>query len=231
MKFLKKAYRIACTAVGRRKVWIAIAVATVGVGTVFSRNDFNVAKTVTDVKEAVQTDSRLLEGKISGIQGLDSIKNSSIEKATITKISDGDTITVELSGSSYKIRMLEVDTPESVHADQTKNNAFGKEASEYTKSQLSVGQIVYLTKDQSDTDRYGRLLRLIWTEAPENYMDEQELRDKCYNAKLLLDGYAEVAIFDDKAYQKLFTKFQEEAMHARRGLWADDAWWEFCGLS
>lgn len=153
-----------------------------------------------------------------------------IETAEIVHISDGDTITVLLNGNKEKVRMLEVDTPESVHSDKSKNTTFGKTASEYTKSNLKEGQTVYLTKDISDRDRYDRLLRLMWTEKPTDPFDETELRNKCYNAKLLLDGYAEVAIFDDKSYQTIFTKFQEEAMQDRRGLWADDAWWEFNGL-
>lgn len=157
--------------------------------------------------------------------------SSGVEEAVIEKISDGDTIKVRIgeplqeSGDdttayqTEKVRFLEIDTPESVNPDETKNTEYGKLASEYTKSILSEGQTVYLTRDESDRDRYGRLLRIVWLEAPENPMDEEELRNKCLNAKLLLDGYAKVAIYDDDAYEHIFRTFEQEARDNQRGLW------------
>lgn len=153
--------------------------------------------------------------------------NDLVEVATIVKIADGDTITVDLNGVHEKVRLLEVDTPESVHTDASKNTEYGKKASEYTKSNLNIGQTVYLTKDTSDRDKYDRLLRLVWTKEPTDPFDENELREKCFNARLLLDGYATVAIFNDDSYESIFNKFQNEAMENKAGLWADDSWWNF----
>ncbi|WP_318247590.1 thermonuclease family protein [Bacillus infantis] len=43
--------------------------------------------------------------------------------------------------------------------------AYGKEASRYTFQSLK-GKKVWLQKDVSETDRYGRDLRIVWLEVP-----------------------------------------------------------------
>jgi micrococcal nuclease len=54
--------------------------------------------------------------------------------------------------------MIGVNTPESVHPDESKNTEFGKIASDYTKSQLE-GEEVRLELDAQERDQYGRLLQ------------------------------------------------------------------------
>ena len=81
-----------------------------------------------------------------------------------------------------------------------------------------------MTRDRSDEDQYGRLLRMIWLEAPSDPFSEAELRANCVNARMLLDGYAQVVEFDDRSYTDLFDKFVREAKKNKSGLWADEAW-------
>ena len=94
---------------------------------------------------------------------LDSNIDSDLDKAEVVRVVDGDTVVVKIDGSDFKLRLIGVDTPESVaskeYLDRTgkENTESGKTASEYTKSLLPEGTIVYLEKDVSDTDRYGRL--------------------------------------------------------------------------
>lgn len=154
-----------------------------------------------------------------------------IETAEVDYIVDGDTLWLNIEGikERKKVRLLQINTPESVHSDETKNNRFGDEASEHIKQLIDEGQTVYLTRDESDTDQYGRLLRIVWLEKPDDPFDEAEVREKCLNARMILDGYAQVVVFDDIAYRDLFRKFQREAMDEGRGLWADEEWWEFTG--
>jgi|GEM_PF-776899 len=241
MKRVKKLYRIACIAIGKKKVNTMLAICAGCIAFSAFKNNFDISKTVSEIQSYMPNQNinvssfekaigQLPDGLKTASTDIQQPNNKDVETAVITKIADGDTITVAIGKETFKIRMLEVDTPESVHSDASKNNAYGKEASEYTKSQLSIGQTIYLTKDKSDADQYARLLRMVWLESPNDPFDEKELRAKCYNAKLLLDGYAEVAIFNDESYQTIFTRFQEEAMQNRRGLWADDSWWEFVGM-
>ena len=50
---------------------------------------------------------------------------------------DGDTIIVDTDDEKTKVRMIGIDTPESVHNNESLNCEFGKSASEYTKSLLN----------------------------------------------------------------------------------------------
>lgn len=87
-------------------------------------------------------------------------------KAEVKRVIDGDTIEVTYQNTDHKLRMIGVDTPETVHPSKP-IEYFGKEASAFTKKALT-GATVYLEKDISETDRYGRLLRYVWLEKPNN---------------------------------------------------------------
>lgn len=136
-------------------------------------------------------------------------------KATVTRVVDGDTIDVKLEdGTEERIRMIGVDTPEVT----SQAESFGREASNFTKSELS-GKAVYLEKDVTDRDRFGRLLRYVWLAKP-GEITAQEIRAKMFNAILLLGGYAQVATFPPNVkYVDYFTKHQAEARDAGAGLW------------
>jgi endonuclease YncB( thermonuclease family) len=61
------------------------------------------------------------------------------------------------------VRLIGVDTPETVDPRRPVGY-FGKEASDFT-SQLATGKRVRLEFDQDRTDRYGRTLAYVWSEA------------------------------------------------------------------
>lgn len=139
-----------------------------------------------------------------------------LEKAVVTKHVDGDTVYVKLEdGSEKKVRFIGVNSPEST----TKTEPYGKEASEYTKKSLK-GKTIYLEKDVSETDKYGRLLRYIWLEPPKE-ISESEIRTKMFNAILVLEGYAQSSTYPpDVKYSEYFKDFQKEARKKNTGLWA-----------
>ncbi|MCQ6281607.1 thermonuclease family protein [Bacillus sp. EB600] len=133
--------------------------------------------------------------------------------ATISRVVDGDTI--ELT-DGRKVRFIGVNTPEST----TRHETYGKEASNYTTSKLT-GKQVWLQKDVSETDRYGRLLRIVWLAVPSNDMDENEIKTKMYNADLVLNGFAEPSTYPpDVKYSDYFVKYAREARDKGTGLWA-----------
>ena len=141
------------------------------------------------------------------------LANLGLEAATVSRVVDGDTIETT---DGRKIRFIGVNTPEST----TRKETYGKEASDYTKSKLD-GKEIWLQKDVSDTDRYGRQLRFIWLAIPTDDMNESELRAKLFNADLVLNGYAEPSTFPpDVKYNEYFAKFAREARESGTGLWA-----------
>lgn len=126
----------------------------------------------------------------------------------VTHITDGDTIEVDMAGTTEKIRMIGVDTPET-----KKPNApvqcFGPEASEFTKKTLT-GKSVRLEADPTNDnrDRYGRLLRYV-------YLQDGSL----YQEQLISYGYS--FAYTTFPFQKAetFTKLQFQAQQAKVGLW------------
>ena len=75
----------------------------------------------------------------------------------VVSVVDGDTIKVMLNNEKYTVRLVGVDTPESVHPNKEKNTKEGKIASDYTKSRLQ-DKNVYIQKDVSGTDRYRKII-------------------------------------------------------------------------
>ena len=153
------------------------------------------------------------------------VKNTPLKagftEATVLNVVDGDTIDVEIDGEKKRVRFVLVNTPESVHPRKPVEY-YGKEASAYTTHELD-GKTVYLEKDVSDTDRYGRLLRYIWIDIPEGKDLEKDLREKCFNAKLLLQGYASLSTFPpDIKYVDYFRTFEKSAREASLGLWGEE---------
>lgn len=77
-----------------------------------------------------------------------------------TRVIDGDTIVAEIDGKHEKIRLIGVDTPETVHPSKPVEY-FSKEASEFTKRMVE-GKQVRLEFDWQKRDKYGRLLAYIF---------------------------------------------------------------------
>ena len=160
------------------------------------------------------------------------------EKMVVKYVVDGDTIIAfnPDTSSEYKIRMILVDTPESVASEDYQkasgksNSIYGQMASDYTKSKLTQGMEVYVTNDSVLIDKYERRLCYVWKELPFDIDSEQEIREKCYNAELLSQGYATILKIDNDKYYSLFCRLEKEAIDDRRGLWADTAYREAMGV-
>ena len=138
----------------------------------------------------------------------------SFEKARLIRVVDGDTIVVEIENNEkLKVRLIGINTPESVAPEgyRTANTQDGEIASEYTKNLLANIEYVYLEKDVSDTDRYGRLLRYVWLELPEdvNNITIEDIENKMLNGILLKDEVAEVTIYEpDSKYKEQFLEIE-----------------------
>ena len=120
------------------------------------------------------------------------------QEATLIRVVDGDTLLVKIDGEKYRVRLIGIDTPESVAPEESgkENTEEGVEASEYTKKLLESTTTVYLQKDVSETDQYDRLLRYVWLEIPEDSTDIDEISNKMLNGILLRDNVAEVVVYE-----------------------------------
>ena len=128
--------------------------------------------------------------------------------ATVERVIDGDTIRVRVQGKQYTVRLIGVDTPETVHPTKTVQH-FGAEASAYTKAALE-GKTVQLEIDRTgDTwDRYGRLLRYV-------HLDSEN-----FNARLIREGNAHAIRGFRYSKRAQFIRLEDEARRRGRGLWS-----------
>jgi micrococcal nuclease len=133
---------------------------------------------------------------------------SSMASAVVTQVVDGDTVKVSLEGKPYTVRLIGVDTPETV-APGRPVEQFGKEASSFTRTSLQ-GKEVRLAFDWDLYDRYGRLLAYIYL--PEG---------TCFNAELIRLGYAHAYTRYPFQFLKEFRDLEAEARTAKRGLWGN----------
>lgn len=142
------------------------------------------------------------------------IAKESFTKATVKRIVDGDTIIATINNEDFRIRLIGINCPEYT----SKVEEYGKEATEYT-SKMLTNKTIYLEKDVSETDKYGRLLRYVWLQIP-NHFNEEEIKEKMFNALLVINGYAQSATYPpDVKYANYFKDFSNTARKNNIGLW------------
>jgi micrococcal nuclease len=132
---------------------------------------------------------------------------------TVTKVTDGDTLHIDMDGNNETVRLIGINTPETVDPRRPVE-CFGKEASTRMK-ELASGKIVRLEYDNSQSlrDAYGRLLAYV-------YLEDGEM----LNRKMIAEGYAyEYTYLTPYKYQKEFRGLQTLAHTSSRGLWSPDS--------
>ena len=68
-------------------------------------------------------------------------ENDESVKVTVDRVVDGDTFVTYIDGKKTRVRMIGVDTPESVHADESRNTRWGKKISKWVKKQLTGKEV------------------------------------------------------------------------------------------
>ena len=100
----------------------------------------------------------------------------------VIRVIDGDTIVVNIDHTHTTIRLIGIDTPESVNPDESLNCEAGEAASEFTRTLLNE-QTVYLEYDQERYDPYDRTLAYVYLED-----------GRMVNEILIQEGYADAMI-------------------------------------
>ncbi|WP_289890903.1 thermonuclease family protein [Virgibacillus pantothenticus] len=127
----------------------------------------------------------------------------------VERVVDGDTLVIKnASGEEERVRLLLVDTPESVHPNKPVQ-LFAKEASSFAKEKLE-GEKVKLELGNPETDKYDRLLGYVWID------------DVNFNQLLIEEGYARVAyIYEPNTkYLDEFQDAQVEAKEDKVKIWS-----------
>ena len=127
----------------------------------------------------------------------------------IEKVVDGNTVVIQRDGKSVPVRLIGVDTPDTMHP-QKPAEAFGKEASAFARH-LLLGESVYLRGDEGEEreDRYGHLLAYLYR-VPDGLF---------VNLEIVRQGYGRTLTRFPFQHMELFQHYERQAQEAAKGLW------------
>jgi micrococcal nuclease len=132
----------------------------------------------------------------------------------VVAVVDGDTVKVRRAGSELTVRLIGLDTPETVDPARPVE-CFGPEASAFARARLA-GRTVTLELDPSQgrRDVYGRTLAYVWLDPPSG---ERRL----FNWVVVRQGFA-VEYTYDRSYRwrRAFIRAENKAAAAGLGLWS-----------
>ena len=136
------------------------------------------------------------------------------ERVIVSKIYDGDTIVVGRGWRRTTIRLIGVDTPETVHPDKPVQ-FYGPEASDFTKRSL-LGKWVRLEFDApnrpgGNIDHYGRTLAYVITEDGKNF-----------DLELVRLGYGRAYTRYPLKYMSEFKAAERSARAQGLGMWSQE---------
>ena len=132
--------------------------------------------------------------------------------ARVIRVVDGDTLHVDIDGEDVDVRMIGINTPETVKP-ASPIECFGPEASAYAK-RLLTGATVTIEYDASQgrTDRFGRTLAYVWIERPG--------ADLLFNRLAVRGGYAyQYRYGRPYAWEREFVAAQKKAKAEKAGMW------------
>lgn len=126
----------------------------------------------------------------------------------VLRVIDGDTIKIEYQGKETSVRLIGVDTPETVHSNKPVET-YGKEASAFLNN-LLMGESVYLRFGTNKTDMFGRLLAYLYR-APDGLF---------VNLEIVRQGYGHVYTQYPFKHIDLFRHYGNKARQSSKGLYA-----------
>ena len=164
-------------------------------------SDKNISEVFTDITSS--SESEIVIGKDIS------------DTATFIRAKDGDTYVIRLdsNGKEITVRLIGVDTPESVAPDEyyKDNTNEGREVSAIVKDKLKEGDKLSVEYDVQTEDKYGRTLAYL-------YLSDGQMIQEW----LLTNGLAQVMTIQPNCkYAEYFITLQQEAIDNNIGLWKD----------
>src|SRR3989338_7120749 len=191
----------------RNKTAIAMLILGIGLGVLISRAvPKSVQQSVAESQSAIVSES---VPEISPASPL----NDAEKYYPVVKVVDGDTIVADINGKNETVRLIGLDTPETVDPRKPVQ-CFGEEASKKAK-EILTGKRVWIEMDasQGGRDKYGRLLAYVFL--PDGTL---------FNKLIISEGYGHEYTYNlPYKYQKGFRQAERDAREEKKGLWADFA--------
>jgi len=129
--------------------------------------------------------------------------------AIVVDVIDGDTLVVDFAGGDEHVRLIGIDTPETVAPDRP-DECFGAEASHHLTELAPPGTAIRLERDVEARDQYDRLLAYAYRAGDDLFL----------NLAQVAGGFAEPLAYPPNiAHQADFEQAEREARIAGTGLW------------
>jgi micrococcal nuclease len=129
--------------------------------------------------------------------------------ATVVRVIDGDTIDADFAGTTERVRLIGIDTPETKKPN-TPVQCFGPEASAHTAELLAPDTPIRVERDAEARDDYGRLLGYVYRSSDGLFV----------NLDLAVGGYARpLTIEPNSTFADRFVDAARVAQAAGTGLW------------
>lgn len=168
-----------------------------------------------ETEESKETEETAENTDSSTYYGDTNVDLSTLTKVTVERVVDGDTYLVDLDGEKTKVRLIGVDTPESV-APQSYTESSGKENTEVgeyissiMKDTIKSGDTLYLEFDVNQYDKYDRVLAYA-------YFEDGEMVQEF----LLNNGLAQVMTIEPNVkYSDRFVELEQKAIENGIGIW------------
>jgi len=128
----------------------------------------------------------------------------------VLRVVDGDTIDIDYNGHKERVRLLCVNTPESVHPNRAKNTPMGKTASKYTKKALTGKTVDIEFEGNKQRGRYNRLLAYVFVDG------------RNFNVDLVKKGLSPyyTKYGASKAYDREFKIAEQRAKKQHLNIWS-----------
>jgi micrococcal nuclease len=141
--------------------------------------------------------------------------------AEYIKSIDGDTFDANVQQDNgqfreERIRLIGIDTPETNYSYGNEPECYGKEASGRSEALLLDAKEIWLSRDVSDRDKNGRLLRYVWV------ISKLDGKVHFLNEQLVEEGYALAKTYrPDTSYQDVLDEAERRAISDARGMWLE----------
>jgi micrococcal nuclease len=193
------------------------SVATQNIPVTVSQNDTREVQDASEPSDAIDNKNEVVNvdtstAKASEVSVSTQQKSDQSPLYSVVSVVDGDTVKLSIDGTTQTIRLIGLDTPETVDPRKPVQ-CFGKEASNKAK-ELLTGRSVRLEVDasQGTLDKYGRTLGYI-------FRDDGLF----YNKHMIEQGFAHEYTYNiPYKYQSEFKAAEKSARENQRGLWSPD---------
>ena len=131
-------------------------------------------------------------------------------QAVVVRVVDGDTVVLRMQGGEESVRLIGVDTPETIKPD-TPVQCYGPEASAHLHDVLPHGSRVRVARDAEARDHFGRLLLYLWLTEDDRFV----------NLDIVSGGFGRpLSIAPNTAHAAELAAAADDARRAGRGLWS-----------